>query len=66
MDKNQLPFVKNYENFEPFSHKRDAIIDNCCREYQKKYYHTFEYECEYDNKPTSFRNNEIVNLTIVD
>ena len=32
----------------------------------KKYCHTFEYECEYDIKLTNIRNNEIVDLTIVD
>ena len=46
--------------------KKDAMIDNCCRDYHNKYHHTIEYECEYDIKLTNIRRNEIVNLTIVD
>ena len=30
----------------------------------KKYFHTFEYKCEYDIKLTNITNNEIINITI--
>ena len=66
MNKNQLAIVKGYEIFKRLFHKIDAIIVNCCRDCHNKFYHTFEYQCEYDFKLTNIRNKEIVNLTIFD
>ena len=66
MDRNQLTFFKKYEIFKPLFHKIDAITDNCYGDYHIKYYHTFDYEYEYDIKLTNITNNEIVNLTNVD
>ena len=53
-DENQLVIVKKYETTKPLFHKVDAIIDKCYRGCRKKYYHTFEYECEIDIKLTNF------------
>ena len=55
-----------YKIIKPLFHKKDAIIDNCYRDCHNKYYHTFEYQSEYETKPTNIRNNEIVNLAIAD
>ena len=44
----------------------DSIIDNCYRDCHSKYYHTFDYKCEYDIKLTNISNNEIINLKISD
>ena len=66
MNENQSTIVKKYEIFIPLFHKRDSKIDNCYRDCHNKYYHTFEYECQYDFKLTKNRGHEIVNLTIVD
>ena len=66
MDDKKLTIVKESEIIKLLFHKLDAIIDNCYRDCHNKYYHTFEYECEDDNKPKKIRINENVNLTIVD
>ena len=36
------------------------------RDCHNKYYHTFEYKCEYDIKLTNITNNEIIKTTISD
>ena len=66
MDENQITIVKTYEIIKPFFHKIDAIIDNSYRDCHSKYYHTFEYKCEYDINLTNITNNEIFNITLVD
>ena len=66
MNENQLTIVRKYEINKTLFHKIDAITDNWYRDCHNKYYHTFEYEFEYDIKVTNNRNNEIANLTIVD
>ena len=58
--------MKEYRFDNPLITKIDSIIDNCYRDCHNKYYHTFEYECEYDIKLTNIRNKETVNLTFVD
>ena len=66
MNENQLAVVREYEFDKPLIHKIDSIIDNCYRDCQKKYFHTFEFECAYNIKFTNISNNEIINLTISD
>ena len=60
MNENQLTIVKEYDFNKPFIHKKDSIIDNCYRDCHNKYYHTFEFKCEYDIQLTNKRNNEIL------
>ena len=66
MDENQLTIVKKCEIIKPLIHRIDSIIDNCYRDCHNKYYHTFEYKCEYDIQLTNIRNNEIINITFSD
>ena len=58
--------VKEYEFDKPLIHKIDSIIDNCIRDCHYKYFHTFDYVCEYDLNFTNITNNETVNFTISD
>ena len=58
--------VKEYELDKPLIHKIDSIIDNCIRDCHYKYFHTFDYICEYDLNFTNITNNETVNFTISD
>ena len=64
MNENQLTIVKKYEFDEPLIQKIDSITDICYRDYYNKYYHTFEYKCEYDIKLSNITNDEIINITI--
>ena len=66
MNGNQLTVFKEFEFNEPLIHKKVFIIDNCYRDCHDKNYHTFEYKCEFDIKPTSFANIDINILTIFD
>ena len=66
MNKNQVTIVKEYEFDEPLTQKIDSIIDNCCRDCHKKYFHTFEYKCEYIINLTNITKNEKINITISD
>ena len=58
--------VKEYEFDKPLIHKIDSIIDNCIRDCHYKYFHTFDYICEYDLNFTNITKNETVNFTISD
>ena len=64
MNENQLTIVEENEFDKPFIRKTDSMVDNCYRDCHKKYFHTFEYKCEYDIKLTNITNNEIINITI--
>ena len=66
MNENQLTIVKEHGFIKPLVHKIDSIIDNCIRDCHNKNFHTFEYKCDFDIEFTIIRNNEIINLTIVD
>ena len=66
MNENQLTIVKEYEFDKPLIQKIDSIIDKGFRDCHKKYFHTFEYKCEYDIKLKKITNNETVNFTISD
>ena len=62
MNQNQLTVVKEYEFDNPLIQDIDSIINKCYRDFLKKYYHTFEYECVYDLNFTNYTNNEIINF----
>ena len=66
LNENQLTIVKEYEFDKPHIQKIDSTIAQCSRDCYSKYYHTFEYKCEYGNKLTNITNNEIINTTISD
>ena len=66
LNKNQFTILKEYEFGKLLIHKIDSIIDNCYRDFHKKYYHTFDYKCEYDIKLTKITYNEIIKITIPD
>ena len=66
MNENQLNIVKEYEFDKPLFQKIDSVFHNCYTGCYSKYFHTFEYKCEYDNKLTNITNKEIINITISD
>ena len=66
MDDNQLTIVRKHQIIKPLIHKIESIIDNCYRDCQNNYYHTFEYKCEYDIQLTNIRRNEIMKITFSD
>ena len=66
MNKNQLTFVKAYEFDNPLIQKINSIIDDCIRDCQYKYFHTFHHICEYNLNVTNTSNNETINVTFSD
>ena len=66
MNENELYVVKEYKFDNPLITKIDSIIDNCSRDCQNKFFHTFKYVCIYDIKLTNNTNNEKINITISD
>ena len=66
MDENRLTIVKEYEFDNPLIQRIDSLIDSSIRDCHHKYFHTFDYICEYDLNFTNITNNETVNLTIAD
>ena len=66
MNENQLAIVKEYEFDNPLIQKIDSIIDDCIRDCNCKYFHTFDHVCEYDLNFTNLGNNETVIFTISD
>ena len=66
LNRNQLTIVKGYEFIEPLIQKVDSITDNCYRGCHNKYYHTFEYKCEYDIRLRIITKIEIIDITISD
>ena len=66
MNGNGLYIVKEYNFDNPLITKIDSIKDNCYRDCHNKYYHTFEYKCEYDIKLTNITKIEIIDITISD
>ena len=63
---NENVIVKQYEFDKPLIQKIDSIIDNCIRDCHYKYFHTFDFICEYDLNFTNITNNETFNFTISD
>ena len=66
VSKNQLTIVKEYKFHKPLIQKIDSVIDNSIRDCHHKYFHTFDYVCEYDLNFTNITSNETVNFTISD
>ena len=60
MNENQL--TVEYEFDKPLIQKIDSIIDNCVRENNNKYFHTFDDICEYDIQLANIGIFELVNL----
>ena len=58
--------TKEYKIDKPLMQKIDSIIDNCIRDCHNKYFHTFDFICEYNLNFTKTNNNELVNFTISD
>ena len=65
MNKNQLHLVKEYKINNPLIQNINSIISECYRDCHNKYFHTFDFICEYNLNFTN-TNNEIVNFTISD
>ena len=63
MNENELNIVKGYKCDNPLIQKIDSLIDISIRDCHSKYFHTFDYVCEYDLNFTNITNNEIVNFT---
>ena len=66
MNENQLSFVKEYIFDNPLIQKINSIISECYRDCHHKYFHTFEFICEYNLYFTNTDNNGSVNFTISD
>ena len=66
MNENELYVVKEYKFDNPLITKIDSKFDNCYRDCQNKYFHTFKYVCIYDIKLTNIRNNEQIKISLSD
>ena len=66
MNNNQLTIVKEYNFDNPLIQNINSIISECYRDCHHKYFHTFDFICEFDLNFTNINNNEIVNFTISD
>ena len=65
MNENQFIIVKEYNVNNPTISEIEKIIDNSIRDCHNKYFHTFNYICDYDLNFTN-TNKELVNFTISD
>ena len=63
---NEIDIVKENEFDKPPIQKIDCIVDDCTRDCNHKYFHTFDHICVYDIKLTNIGNKEIFDLTISD
>ena len=66
MNENELYVVKEYKVDNPPIQNINSIISECYRDCHHKYFHTFDFICEYNLIFTSTNNNESVNFTISD
>ena len=66
MNENQLTIVKEYEFDNPLIQNINSIVSECYRDCHNKYFHTFDFICEYNLNFTNNTNNEPVNFTISD
>ena len=66
MNENQLTIVKEYEFDNPPIQKIISIISECYRDCHNKYFHTFDFICEYNLNFTNNTNNELFKFTISD
>ena len=66
INENELKFVKEYKIDNPLIQNINSIISKCYRDCHNKYFHTFDFICEYNLNFTNITNNESVNFTISD
>ena len=66
MNNNQLTIVKEYEFDNPLIQNINSIVSECYRDCHNKYFHTFDFICEYNLNFTNNSKNESVNFTISD
>ena len=66
MNENELYVVKKYNFDNPPIQKINSIISECYRDCHHKYFHTFDFICEYNLNFTNNINNESVIFTISD
>ena len=64
LNNNQLTIVKEYNFDNPNIQNKNSIISECYRDCHHKYFHTFDFICEYNLNFTNTNNNESVNFTI--
>ena len=64
MNENQLTIVKEYNFDNPLIQNINSIISECYRDCHHKYFHTFDFICEYNPNFRNINNNESVNFTI--
>ena len=63
---NENAIVKEYEVVKPLILEVDSKFDNCIRDCNNNYFHTFGHICVHDFKLTNIDNNEIINWTVSD
>ena len=61
-----MKLVKEYKIDNPLIQNINSIISKCYRDCHNKYFHTFDFKCEYNLNFTNITNNESVNFTISD
>ena len=66
MKNNQLTIFKEYNFDNPPIQNINSIISECYSDCHHKYFHTFDFICEYNLNFTNNTNNESVNFTISD
>ena len=66
INENELKLVKEYKIDNPLIQNIYSIISKCYRDCHNKYFHTFDFICEYNLNFTNITNNESVNFTISD
>ena len=66
MNVNELYVVKKYNFDNPPIQNINSIISECYKDCHHKYFHTFDFICEYNLNFTNTNNNELVNFTISD
>ena len=66
INESELKLVKEYKIDNPLIQNINSIISECYRDCHNKYFHTFDFICEYNLNFTNITNNESVNFTISD
>ena len=66
INESELKLVKEYKIDNPLIQNINSIISKSYRDCHNKYFHTFDFICEYNLNFTNITNNESVNFTISD
>ena len=66
INENELKVVKEYKIVNPPIQNINSIISECYRDCHNKYFHIFDFICEYNLNFTKTNNNDLVNFTISD